>query len=193
MFFKHKAQETKRRLFGVSVFTRKSKRFYANTLLDGKIHLEERALKKFSSNGLKTLLMHERFHQRWYENPISKLAVVLGYFVPALSVLGVIGIVLCLFYLHLTLAWTLLCLVALVYLICVGFLLMYVQRLQEAAADLYSAKELGKNNFVSGFEERYSKYPSFHNEKTLLDRLRNWRYFFEHRTGKERVELVRDA
>lgn len=193
MFFKHKAQETERRMFGVSVFTRKNKRFYANTLLDGKIHLEERALKKFSSNGLKTVVMHERFHQRWYQNPLSKAAVALGYIVPALSLIGIVAVLLILFYVHPTIAWTLLCLVALGYFISVGFLLMYLQRLQEAAADLYSAKELGKNKFVSGFEERYSKYPSFHSEKTLLDRLRNWRYFFEHRTRKERVELVRDA
>ncbi len=193
MFFKRKVQETERDRFGVSVFTRKDKRFYANTLLDGKIHLEESALSKFSPNGLKTLVMHERFHQRWYESPISKLAVAFGYLLPALSILGIIGVLLCLLYLHLTLAWALLCLLSLAYFIGVGFLLLYLQRLQEAAADLYSSKEVGKKNFVSGFEERYRKYPNFHSDKTLFDRLRNWRYFFEHKTKKERIELVRDT
>ncbi|MDE1822769.1 MAG: M48 family metalloprotease [Candidatus Micrarchaeota archaeon] len=191
--FKSKEREKEEVHFEVHVLTKKYKKFHAVTGGDGKIHLERSAIKKLSRNGLKALIFHERFHQRWRQDPASRVFRFVAPFVLLISVLGIFGALLSLFYLHPNILYGILCAVILAYFVSVSFLAMYIQRISEAAADLYSAKEIGKANFVSGFEDRYKKYPSYGKEETFFSRLRRWRYLFEHRTKSERIKLVKET
>jgi hypothetical protein len=186
-------KETEETYFGVKIRVGRAKKFYAQTKLDGEIHIEKSAQARFSGNGLKTLVMHERFHQLWYGNPTNKLATFAGLFVLFGSLAGIAVIVASLFFFKIRAAYLLGLAVLLVYFIAAAFVVLYTKRIAEAAADLYSAKEVGRRSFVSGFRERRTAYPKSMGENSLAGRLLNWRYLFEHRSENERETLVKET
>lgn len=198
-------KEKERTHFGIKVLeSKRQKEFYSYTR-KGKIHIEKSAVKKLGRNGLKTLIMHERFHQRWDTGNAQKFVNGLTGIVMCLSLWGA-AVLVYLIYIFLNfglpnvkdswIAWWALCALLIYFVIVIIntlFVRMYSKRIEEAAADLYSAKEVGKGDFVRGFERRYTEYPRYGNENTRCGRIKHYGYFFKHRYKQDRIKLVEET
>ncbi len=193
-----KRKEQTERHFGIEILVKKDKKFYAYCNRKG-IHIEKSAITKLSKNALKTIIMHERFHQRWDEQSSSMWIIPLAVALLAISIVGLIVFAGLAIYFYAILrvhsAISIIIISGLAYFAfssaIIYFLQLYYSRTCEAAADLYSAKEIGKEKFVSGMEERYAKYPKYGSETTLKDRIWHWDYLFRHRYKKDRLKLVK--
>ena len=173
--------------YGVNIYVKKSKRFYANTSLLGKIHIEESALKKLSDNALKTMVMHERLHQIQHSSTLGIIVTIINFFVLFVCALGITISVYLLFrpnYID--------GIVLIIFFISVIFLDLCLLRMEEVAADLYSAKEIGPENFISGLQERYVVYPKYGKYDTLCSKTLNCVYLFTHGTKEDRINIVKN-
>ena len=160
--------------FGVTVKENPSAKFFAHTNFWGRIEISSELRAKLSDNALKTIIMHERYHQRLIKSKLGKFvavasATVFFLTIPALIILG-IALTITKFRLY-DLA------IVVVFSILVISTAVYVLMSFERSADLYSAKELGKENWIRGMRETGEVFGFFKPKRSLKLYINNLRHY----------------
>ncbi|MEM3265437.1 MAG: M48 family metalloprotease [Candidatus Micrarchaeaceae archaeon] len=187
------AKGEKKNFFGVEVYIEPKDKYELYTKLSGKIIISTKAVNSLSEQCLKTLIMHERFHQRLNK---TKSGCGINLIAGALMILALLGMAFELIYLIASPALLFRAsggpigfALQFLFLMAILVITIYYRRLQEKAADLYSAEEVGKRAFVAGFKEMREKFPR---KERLIDMIRHPFYFATHGKLEDRIKFIEE-
>ena len=187
------ARTERKNYFGMDVNVITKEKFICYTDLFGKVYISTKGVNNLSENGLKTVIMHERFHQKINK---SRVGVAINLVAWVFMVLSLLGIVVMLLNVLLAPEATskdfggiIVFYIAYLFLFGLCGLSIYYRRLQERAADLYSAKEVGKNNFVAGFKELQDKFPD---RERKINMAKHPFYYITHGKVNDRIKFVEE-
>lgn len=179
----------KKTLFGVEVYITTKNEFMIYTTLLGKIIISTEVFNSLSEQSLKTVIMHERFHQRINKTKEGRIInLINGILLIIVSFLIILNFALLVVnYIHILKIGDETCIISSIILfIAILLVNIYYRRNQERAADIYSAKEVGKEYAIAGFKELKEKSP--HNEKISI--IKDPFYFVTHGKWEDRINFI---